>query len=148
MAFGGVVKVMPIFAIMMMLFTMANIGLPGTAGFVGEFLALAGSFKAVSTMTAFAALGMILSAVYGLWLYRKVVSGDVKNDLVVGLKDMNGREIAALAPLAILTIILGFYPSLLLDLSEISVSAMIAPMEEVLAGMAPTTEIASQGAAQ
>lgn len=148
MAFGGVVKVMPLFAVMMMLFTMANIGLPGTAGFVGEFLALAGSFKSVSTMTAVAALGMILSAIYGLWLYRKVVSGDVTNDLVLGLKDMNGREIAALAPLAILTIILGFYPSLLLDLSQLSVSTMIAPMEEVLANMHKASAIVSQGAAQ
>lgn len=131
-AFGGVLRVMPVFAIMMMLFTMANIGLPGTAGFVGEFLSLAGSFKMNPNLTALAALGMILSAVYGLWLYRKVVVGALENDLVKGLKDMNAREIMALLPLAFLTLLLGFYPSLVLDLSDVAVTQMLEPVQSHL----------------
>ncbi len=111
---------------------MANIGLPGTAGFVGEFLSLAGSFKMNPNLTALAALGMILSAVYGLWLYRKVVVGALENDLVKGLKDMNAREIMALLPLAFLTLLLGFYPSLVLDLSDVAVTQMLEPVQSHL----------------
>jgi NADH-quinone oxidoreductase subunit M len=75
---------------------------------------------------------MILSAVYGLWLYRKVVVGALENDLVKGLKDMNAREIMALLPLAFLTLLLGFYPSLVLDLSDVAVTQMLEPVQSHL----------------
>ncbi len=114
-AYGGLVKRMPAFALVFMLFTMANVGLPGTSGFVGEFLTLLAAFQ-VNTWLAFAATtGVILSAGYALWLYRRVVFGPLQKDSLKAITDMSGRELIIFMPLIILTILFGVYPSPILD---------------------------------
>lgn len=117
-AYGGLVGKMPIYAAFFMLFTMANVGLPGTSGFVGEILTMAGAFQA-STWAAFgAALGVIFSAVYMLTLYRKVMFGEVTNPALENIQDVNAKEIICLAPLAGGTILLGVMPGLVFDLTR------------------------------
>jgi NADH-quinone oxidoreductase subunit M len=105
-------------------FTMANIGLPGTSGFVGEFLTLIGTFKVSITTTALASLGLILSACYALWLYRKVVFGTLKPSLA-SIKDLTFREGLIMMPLVALTILFGFYPKPVLDMSAASVQQLV-----------------------
>jgi NADH-quinone oxidoreductase subunit M len=124
-AYGGLVNRMPIYAAVFMLFTMADVGLPGTSGFVGEFLSLIGTFK-VNTWVAFLATsGIILSAAYALWLYRKIVFGALERPGLASILDMDRREIAIFAPLVILTLLFGFYPKPVLDVSAASVTALI-----------------------
>jgi NADH-quinone oxidoreductase subunit M len=124
-AYGGLVNRMPVYALVFMLFTMANVGLPGTSGFVGEFLSLMGTFK-VNTWVAFlATTGVILSACYALWLYRKIVFGNLEKPSLAGILDMNAREILIFAPLVILTVLFGFYPKPVLDMSSASVASLI-----------------------
>ena len=135
-AFGGLVNRMPVFATVMMLFTLANVGLPGTSGFVGEFLSLAGVYQ-VSTWTAFgAATGVILSAAYALWLYRRVIFGELIKESLKQVTDMNRREIAYIAPLVVLTILLGVYPSLATDLFAPTVEALVANVETAVTAAA------------
>ncbi len=125
-AYGGLVSRMPIYALVFMFFSMANIGLPGTSGFIGEFLSLVGVFK-VSTWAGFgAAIGVILSAAYALWLYRRIVFGDLIKESLKQLNDMTSREIWVLAPLVIATLLLGFYPSLVLDIIGPSVKNLVS----------------------
>ena len=124
--YGGLVKRMPIFAAFLMLFTMANVGLPGTSGFVGEILTMVGAFQVSPWIAAGAALGMILSAIYALHLYREVIFGEQTNEKLDDILDMNRREIIILAPLAIMTIVLGVYPSLITDITSASVENLIA----------------------
>jgi NADH-quinone oxidoreductase subunit M len=132
-AYGGLVVRMPVFALVFMLFTMANVGLPGTSGFVGEFLTLSGAFQ-VSTWVAFgAAIGVILSAGYALWLYRRVVFGDLIKESLKAIQDMDRRERALFAPLVAATILLGVYPALVLDMIGPSVAALVAGYETALA---------------
>lgn len=119
--YGGVVNIMPKYAIMFMVFTLGSLGLPGTSGFVGEILVLIGSFKYNYWIAFFAATGVILSACYSLWLYRRVVFGEISNEKVKKLTDLNKNEYLILTPLLIMTIILGFYPALILDLISSSV---------------------------
>ena len=136
-AYGGLVNRMPIYATVMMLFTLANVGLPGTSGFVGEFLTLIGTYQ-VSTWTAFgAATGVILSAAYALWLYRRVIFGDLIKESLKSITDMNGREITFMAPLVVMTILLGVYPSLATDLFGASVQALIENVHTALAEANP-----------
>ncbi len=136
-AFGGLVNRMPIYATVMMLFTLANVGLPGTSGFVGEFLTLTGIYQ-VSTWTAFgAATGVILSAAYALWLYRRVIFGDLIKESLKQVTDMNGREIAFMAPLVALTVLFGVYPSLATDLFGPTVEALVENVQTALAQAAP-----------
>ena len=124
-AFGGLAVRMPVYATVMMLFTMANVGLPGTSGFVGEFLTMVGVYQ-VSTLAAFgAATGVILSAAYALWLYRRVVFGELIKSSLKTIEDMNAREIAVIAPLVGFTLLLGVYPSLALDLFSPAVEALV-----------------------
>ncbi len=137
-AFGGLANRMPIYALVMMLFTMGNVGLPGTSGFVGEFLTMAGTFQVSTWAAAGAATGVILSAAYALWLYRRVVFGDLIKESLKTIQDMNGREIACMAPLVILTILFGVYPSLALDLYAASVEALL---ETHGAGLAAAADI-------
>jgi NADH-quinone oxidoreductase subunit M len=133
-AYGGLVVRMPVFALIFMLFTMANVGLPGTSGFVGEFLTLSGAFQ-VNTWVAFgAAIGVILSAGYALWLYRRVVFGDLIKESLKAIRDMDRRERALFAPLVAATLILGVYPALVLDVIGPSVAALVADYETALAG--------------
>jgi NADH-quinone oxidoreductase subunit M len=124
-AYGGLVNNMPLYAAAFMVFTLANVGLPGTSGFVGEFLSLIGTFKVNIWVATLATLGVILSAAYALWVYRKVVFGTLEKPALAALNDLNGREIAALAPLVILTILFGVFPKAILDLSAASVTTLV-----------------------
>ncbi len=134
-AYGGLANRMPIYATVMMLFTMANVGLPGTSGFVGEFLTMVGVYQ-VSTWTAFgAALGVILSAAYALWLYRRVVFGDLIKESLKTITDMNRREIAVIAPLVFFTLLLGVYPSLATDLFGTTVAGLLESVKEAQKAM-------------
>jgi NADH-quinone oxidoreductase subunit M len=123
--YGGLVNRMPVYAAVFMLFTLANVGLPGTSGFVGEFLALLGTFKVNVTVATLATLGVILSAAYALWLYRKVIFGTIEKPALAHIGDMGWREIAVFAPLVILTILFGVYPKPVLDMSAASVTALL-----------------------
>ena len=124
-AYGGLVDRMPLYAAVLMVFTMANVGLPGTSGFVGEFLSLIGTFKAWPLVAALATVGVILSAAYALWLYRKVIFGKLEKPSLAGILDLDGREIAAFLPLAALTLLFGVYPKPVLDLSQAAVTALV-----------------------
>ena len=141
-AYGGLANRMPIYATVMMLFTMANVGLPGTSGFVGEFLTMVGVYQ-VSTVTAFAAAtGVILSAAYALWLYRRVVFGDLIKGSLKTIEDMTPREIAVIAPLVAFTLILGVYPSLATDLFAPTVEAMLAEVGAAQASLSTPLVVA------
>ncbi|MDO8978508.1 MAG: NADH-quinone oxidoreductase subunit M [Afipia sp.] len=124
-AYGGLVNRMPLYALVFMVFTMANVGLPGTSGFVGEFLTLIGTFKVSIPTATVAALGVILSAGYALWLYRKVVFGVMDKPALAGIKDLTLREGIILAPLVFLTILFGVYPQPLLNMSAASVQQLV-----------------------
>jgi len=124
-AYGGLVNRMPFYAAAFMLFTMANVGLPGTSGFVGEFLTLIGTFKVAIPVATLATLGIILSAAYALWLYRKVIFGKLEKPSLAGIRDLDYREILLLGPLAVLTILFGVYPAPILDMSAASVANLI-----------------------
>jgi len=127
--FGGLVNRMPIYAAIFMVFTMANVGLPGTSGFIGEFLTLLASFK-VNTWVAFLATsGVIWSAVYALWVYRRVIFGELVKPALKTIQDLSYREIAILAPLVVLTILLGIYPAPVLDVAAVSVKKLVASYE-------------------
>ncbi|RFP89726.1 NADH-quinone oxidoreductase subunit M [Rhodobacteraceae bacterium 63075] len=131
-AYGGLVNRMPAYALIFMFFTMANVGLPGTSGFVGEFLTLVGIFKVNTWVALFATTGVILSAAYALWLYRRVVMGDLIKESLKTIKEMTTREKAIFAPLIAMTLILGVYPSLVTDIIGPSVEALISNYEIAL----------------
>ncbi len=132
-AYGGLVNRMPAYALIFMFFTMANVGLPGTSGFVGEFLTLMGIFQ-VNTWVAFvAASGVILSAAYALYLYRRVVMGDLIKESLKSITDMTAREKWIFAPLVAMTLLLGIYPSLVTDVTGPAVAALIENHETALA---------------
>jgi NADH-quinone oxidoreductase subunit M len=122
--YGGLVTRMPIFAAIFMLFTMANVGLPGTSGFVGEFLTLIGTFKTNVPVASLATIGVILSAAYALWLYRKMIFGIIKPALE-GIRDIGLREAVIFIPLVILTILFGVAPKPVLDMSAASVAQLL-----------------------
>ena len=128
-AYGGLVNRMPVYAAIFMLFTMANVGLPGTSGFVGEFLTLVGAFKANSTVALFATLGVILSACYALWLYRRVIFGELEKKSLMDIEDVNGREIFILAPLVAATLFFGVYPKPIFDMTGPAVQATLDGMD-------------------
>jgi len=124
-AYGGLVSRMPLYAFIFMLFTMANVGLPGTSGFVGEFMTLLGTFQNNTWVAFFATTGVILSACYALWLYRRVVLGALEKSALANIVDMTPRELATLAPLAILTIFFGIYPAPILNLFGVPVESLL-----------------------
>ena len=128
-AYGGLVHRMPLYAGVFMLFTMANVGLPGTSGFVGEFLALLGTFQNNTWVAFFATTGVILSACYALWLYRRVMFGKMEKANLQWMPDMTPRELATLAPLVILTILFGIYPAPLLDTFAASVENLLKSVQ-------------------
>jgi NADH-quinone oxidoreductase subunit M len=134
-AYGGLVNRMPLYAFVFMVFTLANVGLPGTSGFVGEFLALIGTFRVNNWVATLATLGTILSAAYMLWLYRKVIFGKLEKPSLFHITDIGWREIVVLAPLVILTILFGVYPKPVLDLSSASVSQLIDNYQHALHGV-------------
>jgi NADH-quinone oxidoreductase subunit M len=124
-AYGGLVQRMPRYAVALLVFTLANVGLPGTSGFIGEFLTLLGTFQSNSWVAFFATTGVILSAAYALYLYRRVIFGVIDKPSLMGIQDLNMREIATLAPLLILTIYYGIHPQPILDASAASIEALI-----------------------
>ena len=141
-AYGGLVNRMPVYAAVMMLFTLANVGLPGTSGFVGEFLTLVGTYQ-TSTWTAFgAATGVVLSAAYALWLYRRVLFGDLIKESLKSITDLNAREVTVFVPLGVMTILLGVYPSLATDLFGPTVEALVENVQSALAQAAAPMQLA------
>jgi NADH-quinone oxidoreductase subunit M len=124
-AYGGVVNTMPVFAFFAVLFAMANAGLPGTSGFVGEFLVIVASFKANFWYAFVAALTLVLGAAYTLWLLKRVIWGDVGNDGVASLKDLNPREFLVLAALAVAVLALGVWPAPLLDVMRPTIGFLV-----------------------
>jgi NADH-quinone oxidoreductase subunit M len=142
-AYGGLVNRMPAYALVFMLFTMANVGLPGTSGFVGEFLTLVGVFQVNTWVAAVATTGVILSAAYALWLYRRVVFGDLIKESLKTITDMTVRERAIFAPLVAATILFGVYPAPILDTIGPSVAALIDQYDTALATHEASTMVAS-----
>jgi NADH-quinone oxidoreductase subunit M len=127
--YGGLVSIMPNFAIFFMIFTMANVALPGTSGFVGEFLTVIAAFSVSKVAAIFAATGVILSAVYGLFLYKRVVFGTITNETIELLNDLSTREKIILFPLAFLIILFGLYPSPILNLISVSSDSLVSLLE-------------------
>jgi NADH-quinone oxidoreductase subunit M len=130
--YGGLVNRMPIYAAIFLLFTLANVGLPGTSGFVGEFLALLGTFRVNVVVATLATLGVILSAAYALWLYRKVMFGKLEKPTLAAISDVSWREVAVFVPLVVLTILFGVYPKPVLDMSAASVTALLENYQQAI----------------
>ena len=141
-AYGGLVNRMPAYALIFMLFTMANVGLPGTSGFIGEFLTLVGVFQVNTWVALVATTGVILSAAYALWLYRRVVLGDLIKESLKSISDMTTRERAIFAPLVVMTLLLGVYPSLVTDITGPAVEALISNYDTALAEAHAATQVA------
>ncbi len=131
-AYGGLVNRMPAYALVFMFFTMANVGLPGTSGFIGEFLTLMGAFQANTLVAAVATTGVILSAAYALWLYRRVVFGAMVKEALFSITDMDRRERMIFAPLVVMTLALGVYPAAVTNIIGPSVKALVDQMRPVL----------------
>ena len=123
--YGGVVNRMPVFAAFMMLFAMANVGLPGTSGFVGEFLVILGAFQAGFWIAFLAATTLIFGAAYTLWMYKRVIFGAVQNPGVEKLEDVNPREVTFLAMLAVAVLVMGVWPAPFLDVMHTSVDQLL-----------------------
>ena len=134
-AYGGLVNRMPAYALIFLFFTMANVGLPGTSGFIGEFLVLMGIFQVNTWIAMFATTGVILSAAYALWLYRRVVMGDLIKESLRTISDMTTRERFIMAPLVVMTLLLGVYPALVLDIIGPSVAALVENYDVATAAM-------------
>ncbi|MFQ5644825.1 MAG: NADH-quinone oxidoreductase subunit M [Thiogranum sp.] len=124
--YGGVANTMPVFAAFMMLFAMANAGLPGTSGFVGEFMVILASFKASFWIAFLAATTLILGAAYTLWMVKRVMFGEVANDNVAALQDVNGREIVILGSLVFMVLLFGLWPAPLVEVMQASIENLVA----------------------
>ena len=124
-AYGGLVQRMPRYAVAFMVFTLANVGLPGTSGFVGEFLTLIGAFQANTWVALFATSGVILSACYALYLYRRVIFGVIEKPALLAITDLNWREVTTLTPLLLLTIYYGVHPQPIINASAASIDALL-----------------------
>ncbi|MEJ0012938.1 MAG: NADH-quinone oxidoreductase subunit M [Bauldia sp.] len=133
-AYGGLVNRMPIYAAIFLVFTLANTGLPGTSGFVGEFLSLIGTFRVNTWVTFFATTGVILSAAYALWLYRRIIYGALEKPSLQAILDVSPREIAILAPLVVLAIFFGFYPAPIMNVTAAAVDQLVSNYQAALAG--------------
>ena len=143
-AYGGLVNRMPAYATIFMFFTMANVGLPGTSGFVGEFLTIMGVFQVNTWIAFFAASGVILSASYALWLYRRVVFGELVKESLKSITDMTGREKAIFAPLVAMTLILGVYPRAVTDIIGPSVAHLAEDYRVAVAAGREASQFARQ----
>ena len=124
-SYGGIVTIIPKYSILFMLFTLAALGLPGTSGFIGEFLILMGAFKDNFLVAVIASLGVILGAAYMLWLYKRVVFGKLVNEDLKKMFDLNRSEYLILSCLAVPTLFFGFYPDPLINTIEVSVTDLI-----------------------
>lgn len=127
--FGGVVQRMPAFAAIFIFFSLASIGLPGTSGFIGEFLVMAGSYQTSKLVTVLIATGMVLGAAYMLWLVARVIFGEIKHDEVADLKDITKREILFYAPLVLLVLVIGIYPAMITDYLHASVKGLMSQVQ-------------------
>ncbi|WP_114943806.1 NADH-quinone oxidoreductase subunit M [Microvirga calopogonii] len=132
-AYGGLVNRMPLYAVVFLILTMANVALPGTSGFIGEFLTLMGAFRSNTWVAFFAASGVILSAAYALWLYRRVVYGPLDKPALQGITDLNRREIITFAPLILLIIYYGVQPGPILDAFAAPTDALMSNVQAALA---------------
>jgi len=141
-AYGGLVNRMPAYALVFMFFTMANVGLPGTSGFVGEFLTLMGIFQVNTWVAAVATSGVILSAAYALWLYRRVVFGDLIKEALRSINDMTRREKWIFAPLIVMTLFLGIYPAAVTDIIGPSVEALVSNYDTAVAEAGASSKVA------
>jgi NADH-quinone oxidoreductase subunit M len=146
-AYGGLVNNMPKYAVVFLILTMANVGLPGTSGFVGEFLTLLGVFQVNTLVALVATTGVILSAAYALWLYRRVIYGALTKESLKSLLDLSGREKAIIYPLVALVILFGVYPAPLLDVTAASVDALINNINQSIEAAAVASD-GLQAAAQ
>jgi NADH-quinone oxidoreductase subunit M len=124
-AYGGLVERMPVYAVCFMVFTLANMGLPGTSGFIGEFLTMLGTFQVNTWVVIFAATGTILSAGYMLWLYGRIIFGALVKPALMMIQDLSAREIAIFAPLVALTIAFGVYPKPIFNVTSVSVANLV-----------------------
>jgi len=124
-SYGGLVNIMPKYAFVFMIFTLAALGLPGTSGFVGEFLVLVGVFQKSILVAVLASLGVILAAAYMLWLYRRVIFGRTTSEEIKGMADLNKIEIYIFSSLIFLTLFFGFYPEPLFNTVNISINNLI-----------------------
>ena len=131
-AYGGLVNRMPMYAFVFMIFTLANVGLPGTSGFIGEFLTLVGAFKANTWVAFLATFGVILSAAYGLYLYRRMIFGPLEKPALRTISDLGYREVLVFAPLVLLVLFFGFYPAPLLDVTAVSVKTLVSNYETAI----------------
>ena len=138
-SYGGLVHRMPIYALVFMVFTLASVGLPGTSGFVGELLVLVGAYQVASWLAALAATGIVLGAAYMLWLYRRVVFGELEKEALKSILDLNRREILVFAPIIVGVLWLGVYPNSFLDVMHVSVENLIALSEPSKMGQAILT---------
>ncbi|XP_044955930.1 NADH-ubiquinone oxidoreductase chain 4 isoform X1 [Hordeum vulgare subsp. vulgare] len=123
--YGGLVSTMPNFSTIFFFFTLANMSLPGTSSFIGEFLILVGAFQRNSLVATLAALGMILGAAYSLWLYNRVVSGNLKPDFLYKFSDLNGREVSIFLPFLVGVVRMGVHPKVFPDCMHTSVSNLV-----------------------
>jgi NADH-quinone oxidoreductase subunit M len=144
-AFGGLVHRMPIFAAVFMVLTLANVGLPGTSGFIGEFLTLLAAFKVNTWVAALATTGVIWSAAYSLYVYRRVIFGELVKPSLKAIADMTPREIGIMVPLVVLTLLLGIYPAPVLDVAAVSVKKLVTAYE---ASVQPAPAAAKPSAAK
>ena len=127
--YGGLVNYLPKYSFLFIVFALAGLGLPGTSGFLGEFLVLAGTFQKSYLISMLATFGVILGAAYMLWLTKRVIFGNTNNTEIKNLKDINNLEVLMLATLALLIIFFGFYPAPLIDTINISVDNLIGNYE-------------------
>ena len=131
-SYGGIVHIMPKYALVFAIFMLGSLGLPGTSGFVGEFLILIGAFQKSFLAAILATIGVVLGAAYILWLYKRVILGKLEKQELNKLKDLNYSEGSILFLLAILTLVLGFYPNFVLDIIHVSVDDLIKNYQENL----------------
>jgi len=141
--YGGLVNRMPAYALVFMVFTMANAGLPGTSGFVGEFLTMLGAFQVNTWVAFFSAFGVILSAGYALWLFRRVVFGELTKPSLKHILDLDRRELVTLTPLLVLTIFFGVYPAPILDLGSVAVDGLAGQVQSAIAAASAVTTAAA-----
>ena len=145
--YGGLAKVVPVFAFVFMLVTFASVGLPGLNGFIGEFLILLGSFERSPVLTIFAASGVILGAIYMLWMFQRVMFGPLTNEKNKALADLTTRELVYLAPILVLIVLMGVYPQPFLEVMQPSVERIVLRLAEATPSIPPTASLFDPSAA-
>jgi NADH-quinone oxidoreductase subunit M len=144
-AYGGVADAMPRYAVFFMIMMLGSVGLPGTTGFVGEFLVMVGAWQANILVAIFTATGIVLGATYMLWLYRRVVFGRAEKDEILSLEPLNQREIFIFVPLTILVIWYGIFPSGILEIMDVSIMTVLDQMDLASMELSGNSQIATTG---